>query len=124
MNNTHPSLDRSTSVPTRQLIPAANVRKAFVRTMKRAFFAVVKRLLLQNPEPTRLTEQEVLAIAKTVVTEEGWPWEEPVVAALSKQSRKDVQWEVLTNAHYRGGNPIIRIDDATGAVLGKSFVPR
>lgn len=81
---------------------------------------------LETPEPeTRLSEEEVLAAARDLVAEEGWPWEEPIqVQLLPGRRGKPRTWEVLSNANMRGSNVKIWIDDRTGAIVKKWLLPR
>jgi hypothetical protein len=90
------------------------------RTMR-----ILKKLLGLDAPPRNLTEEQVLDIARRTVSAEGWPWREPVIVGFNAPFfRRHGQWEVFTNAHYMGGNVIIRIDDVTGEVVGKYLAPR
>jgi hypothetical protein len=57
---------------------------------------------------------------------EGWPWKEPArvrrlrVGILFGRAR----WEVWTNADSLGSNVRIVIDERTGQILEKRFLPR
>jgi hypothetical protein len=75
----------------------------------------------------RLTEEEVIRIARAAVAEMGWPLREPVHASRPRRRwllGDQPYWEVMTNADCRGCNAYIRIDDATGEVVSKGFLPR
>ncbi len=73
-----------------------------------------------------MTVAETLRLARAVAEEKGWPWQEPV-----KVSRRRsflffgaAHWEVWTNAECLGMNVRVEIDDATGQVRQKAFLPR
>ncbi|HEX8474472.1 MAG TPA: hypothetical protein VF666_10595 [Pyrinomonadaceae bacterium] len=73
-----------------------------------------------------MTSDEAISLAKQTAQQEGWAWDEP--ARASKHRRFGVvgaaYWEVVSNANVIGRNVRIRIDDATGEVLQKNFLPR
>ena len=78
-------------------------------------------------EPATLTEEEVIRIAKSVAAAEGWRWEEPVSVTRHPPglfTRTGLLWHVMTNAHCRGCNANVWIDDATRQVTQKAFAPR
>jgi len=87
---------------------------------------VLDRAFGWETSPPRLSEAEVLRIARAATEEQGWPWseDEQVSVGSSPGSRdKPGSWHVMTNANYRGGNVNIWIDDGTGAVYHKGFAP-
>jgi hypothetical protein len=73
-----------------------------------------------------LSQEQVMDIARAVASERGWPWSGRVIARRSRPWLffGAPRWEVLTNADCRGCNACILIDDATGAVVAASFLPR
>ena len=76
--------------------------------------------------PPRLTEGEVLQIARAAAEEQGWPWTEvePVSVGFTPGDRHSAGvWNIFTNANCRGGNITIHISDETGAVIHKGFAP-
>lgn len=73
----------------------------------------------------RLSEEQAIVIARAVARDHGWTWLEPAVADWIPGDRQDTDaWEVTSNASGRGTNVRVRIDDRTGAVLEKAFLPR
>ncbi len=87
---------------------------------------VLDRAFGWEDAPPRLTEAQVLQIARAATEEQGWPWseDEQVSVGFSPGSRqKPGSWHVMTNADYMGGNVNIWIDDGTGAVFNKGFAP-
>lgn len=73
----------------------------------------------------RMSEVQVVAIARAVARDHGWTWLEPAVADWIPGDRRDPDaWEVTSNASGMGRNVKVRIDDRTGAVLEQSFLPR
>lgn len=70
-----------------------------------------------------LDREGVTSIAQAEVESRGWPWVEPVKVIKSRKwfLVGPVQWEVVTNTEYRGGNVFVMIDDKTGKVLGSRF---
>ncbi len=83
------------------------------------------RALGMEEPPPRLTEAEVLQIARATADQQGWPWTEPATVGFTPGSgRKPGQWRVFTGADGMGGNITIRINDETGTVLNKGFAQR
>jgi len=75
--------------------------------------------------PSRLTDTEVLRIARVTAEEQGWPWREPVSAVFGPGGGGSPgEWHVMTNAGHRGGNVNIWINDETGTVFHKGFARR
>lgn len=75
---------------------------------------------------SRLTQDEALGIAKAAAEAEDWPWEGPF-GIWSERTHVLVGrrvWHVYSRAGTRGGNVLIRIDDSTGEVVGKRYLPR
>jgi len=88
--------------------------------------ALEKALGMEQPPP-RLTEAQVLKIARAAAEEQGWPWlegEEVLVSFTPGGSRGAGEWSVLTYPGGKGGNVKIVISDQTRAVLRKGFMPR
>jgi hypothetical protein len=74
----------------------------------------------------RLTQDQALEIAKAAAEAEGWPWEGPF-GIWSEKTHVLVGrrvWHVYSHAGTRGENVLIRIDDTTGEVVGKRYLPR
>lgn len=72
-----------------------------------------------------MTEQEAIEIAKKVAETEGWGWIEPVSAHCRRRwffGRR--VWFIWSNAGSRGTIVRVKIDDATGKVLQKGYMPR
>jgi len=73
-----------------------------------------------------MTSEEAQTLAHNVTASNGWPWLEPV--RLTKRRRfivfGQIVWHVTTNIDQRGCAARILLDDATGAVLHKSFLVR
>lgn len=85
---------------------------------------VLEKALGMEEEPPRLTEAEVLGIARMTAQEQAWPWEDPVSVTYTPGSRrKGGRWHIMTNARCRGGNVNVHISDKTGAVYHKGFAP-
>lgn len=73
-----------------------------------------------------MTADEALDVARAVAAAEGWPWQEPVAVRRQKSwvLFGSASWEVWTNAEWRGSNGRIVIDEATGQITDKRFLPR
>jgi hypothetical protein len=73
-----------------------------------------------------MTHEEVLRLAQAATAYEGWPWREPVHVERLRRWLffGPIEWHVMTNANYRGGNVNIWIDDRSGKVAKKGFAPR
>jgi hypothetical protein len=73
-----------------------------------------------------VTADEALDVARAVAAAEGWPWQEPVAVRRQKSwiFFGSASWEVRTNAESLGSNVRIVIDEATGQVTDKHFLPR
>lgn len=72
-----------------------------------------------------MTEQEAVEIARQLAKQEGWGWVDPAFATLRRPwFGPGGRWEIFSN---RGGvGTVVRvvIDDETGRVLEKGYVPR
>jgi hypothetical protein len=72
-----------------------------------------------------MTRQEAIEIARRTAEEEGWAWDEPVDATLRRPwFKKGGRWEVYSNVLKMGAKARIVIDDETGKVLDKGYIPR
>lgn len=73
-----------------------------------------------------MTEDEVLEIVRRVAAEEGWPYSEPVLVTRRRPwlRRTGGTWEIFTNRNFMGGNIRIVVDDDTGEIVNKGFIPR
>ena len=72
-----------------------------------------------------ITKERAVAIAKEVALAENWPWQEPVHVRSTRVGFWGPRhWEVWTNAEMRGTNVRVVIDQATGTVLERWFLPR
>lgn len=72
-----------------------------------------------------MTQGEAIGIAKFVAQNEGWSWKDP--ARATKHRRwffGSVYWEIISNVDMIGSNVRIKIEDATGKVLEKGYLPR
>jgi len=72
------------------------------------------------------TRTELLSIAQEAAGQQGWPWLEPV--SVTKLRRwilfGPVEWQVMTNTNFRGGNIFVVIDDRTKKVLRRGYSSR
>ena len=73
-----------------------------------------------------MTTEDALRIARAVAEEKGWPWLEPVMVSRRRAFLffGAAHWEVRTNAGSLGMNVRVEIDDTTGKVRQKGFLPR
>ncbi len=72
-----------------------------------------------------MTEQDALRLAEMRARAEGWPFEPPVKARLSKPwffGRR--QWIVQSNTDFIGSNVWVVIDDEAGDIVSAGFAPR
>lgn len=73
-----------------------------------------------------MTRDQIILLARAVVEKEGWPWLEPIDARevwrFGFFGRRS--WRVITNYHAKGCNARIQIDDETGEIMSKGFMPR
>ena len=69
---------------------------------------------------------QAVEIAKAVAESEGWRWEEPIHVRKSRRGwfKGTWEWHVHSNAEWRGCNVYIVVDDVTGEVSHKAFLPR
>jgi len=73
-----------------------------------------------------MTEDEVIEIAKATVEQSGWTWLEPIEVT---RYRKYIlfgsfQWKVRTNSRSLGSIATVILDDDTGEVVSKGYIPR
>ena len=72
-----------------------------------------------------ITEQEAIARAKQVASEQGWAWTEPALATLHRRwLGKGGRWEVFSHASGLGAKVRIVVDAETGEVLEKGSIAR
>jgi hypothetical protein len=73
-----------------------------------------------------MTESEVLEIVRRVASEQGWPYVEPVLVRRRRPWFRQIggTWEIFTNRNFIGGNVRMIVEDETGAVVSKGFIPR
>ena len=71
-----------------------------------------------------MTEEKALEVAREVASAEGWTWLEPVRVRRRRRWFGSPFWEIVSNSNARGMNVRVVVDDATGRVLEKWFLPR
>lgn len=72
-----------------------------------------------------MTSDEALALARSIAHEQGWTWKEPIrVTKRRPWLIGNTYWEVVSNANSRGMNVRVSIEDRTGKVRRKVFLPR
>ena len=72
-----------------------------------------------------MTSDEAILLAKNVANEEGWLWKEPVRAIKKRQWWVgDAYWQVVSNSGMRGSSVRVKIDDKSGKILNKGYLPR
>jgi hypothetical protein len=77
----------------------------------------------QDKDPARAQLRgRLLAIARAVADERGWPWYEPV--DVRQKSVADRTWEVRTNITSFGCNIRIVIRETDSEVVEAGFLPR
>ena len=72
-----------------------------------------------------MSPERAISIANGVALEAKWPWIPPVRASVHRRwfvGRR--YWVVWTNDGMRGRNVRVEIDDDTGRVLLKGYLPR
>jgi hypothetical protein len=72
-----------------------------------------------------MTEEEAIEIAKRTAKQEGWAWIDPAYARLRRRwFRPGGQWRIYSNRLMKGPKVRVFIDDETGEVLEKGYIPR
>jgi hypothetical protein len=72
-----------------------------------------------------MTRDRAIELARDLARREGWPWLEPIRATrVRRWWLGSMTWEVVSNADKRGMNARIVIDDSSGRILEKGFLPR
>lgn len=71
-------------------------------------------------EPSPLTEQHAIAIAKEACQRREWPWREPVIVQTGPRET----WHLRTNGRARGCNALFVVDKTTGTILSERFANR
>jgi hypothetical protein len=72
-----------------------------------------------------IARADAIELARQAAAQQGWPWVEPVRARRRRAGLFGPhRWEVLSNADSRGQNVRVVIDDASGALLERHFLPR
>jgi hypothetical protein len=68
--------------------------------------------------------ERLLEVAKSVATERGWPWLEPVEVDLESSMEGKRVWAVRTNCYVRGQNVKVVVSEPDFAVVSAGFLPR
>jgi hypothetical protein len=72
-----------------------------------------------------MNEEQAVAIARRTAEQEGWAWVDPPLATLRKGwSGRSGRWEIFSNARALGAKVRVVLDDETGTVTEKGYVPR
>lgn len=72
-----------------------------------------------------MKSEQAIRLAREVAKAEGWLWLEPVrVIRFRRRWIGPVAWKVVSNADKCGTNVRIVIDDSTGRIIKKGFLPR
>ena len=72
-----------------------------------------------------MTAEEAVETARRLAQQQGWPWLAPVEARRRRAFLLGpARWHVWSNAGTRGANVRVVIDDASGAVVERGFLPR
>ncbi len=72
-----------------------------------------------------MTKIRAIDLAHEIAGTEGWLWREPVKATYIRRWLIGLAaWEIISNCDNRGINVKILIEDATGRILKKAFLPR
>jgi len=72
-----------------------------------------------------MTEQEAIGIARAVAQRNEWPWLAPEQARRFRPWLFGAPcWEIRTNAQKMGMNVRVVLDERSGRVLEKGFIPR
>lgn len=71
-----------------------------------------------------LEESEAIGIAERVAIQEGWLWDEPIIATPKYERGKIKLWEIRSNTSWKGCNAWIVINAETGEILDKKYLPR
>jgi hypothetical protein len=66
----------------------------------------------------------LLAVAREVASQRGWPWLEPVEISLSSSGTTGRVWTIHTNSQERGMNVRIVIRESDESVLQAGYLPR
>jgi len=66
-----------------------------------------------------MTKDQAVAMARRTAEEERWTWIDPPLATL-----RNGRWEVFSNGCGRGAVVRVVLDDRTGAVIEKGYIPR
>lgn len=75
--------------------------------------------------PTRLSEEEAVALAVMAADRKGNFLDPPIGAWPDYDDDGRVVWTIMSNAnHLRGGHVRVRIDDATGETIAVQVAPR
>jgi hypothetical protein len=72
-----------------------------------------------------MMRDEALTLARQLAAERGWELLDPVsVRKYRPLWFQKPRWQVMSNHECRGMNVLIEIDDKTGEILHKAFLPR
>jgi hypothetical protein len=71
-----------------------------------------------------MNESEAVEHARRIASDNGWTWLEPVDVRRRGGWLARARWIVVSNASHRGMNVRVVLDDRSGSVLEKGFLPR
>ena len=72
-----------------------------------------------------MTQDEAIASARAVAESQGWAWVEPARASFRRPwFGGGGRWEIHSNAKGLAAIARVVLDDVTGRVLEKGYVPR
>jgi len=73
-----------------------------------------------------MTRDEAILLARRIAESESWAWRLPVSASPNRAFLLfgRLTWTVLSNSSSRGCNVLVVIDDRSGEVIRRAFLPR
>ncbi len=71
-----------------------------------------------------MTKEEAIELARRTAAAENWTWRGKVDAVRRRPLIGRPYWRIVTNYGCRGCNVRINIDDKSGEITAKGFMPR
>ena len=72
----------------------------------------------------KIIKEQILEVAKAFVTDQSWPWIEPVEVLLRPMPSGEKAWSVRTNVYAKGRNVRLLIRESDFSVIDFAYLPR
>jgi hypothetical protein len=71
-----------------------------------------------------IIKEQIIKVAKSFVSDQSWPWIEPVEVQLRSLPSGEKVWSVRTNMYAKGRNVRLIIRESDFSVVDSAYLPR